>query len=195
LTDTTAAKVVPTQQTCPSLLQIASIFAAISATSFGGGQKASVRRQVVSTHCWMTEDQFMEGLEFAQIMPGPNILNLAVFCGQRTRGIAGGLVALAAVSLPAFVIVLIAGALYFRFIHNPFVHAALLGCAAGAVGLTLGNAIELSLDLKSDWLNFVLLAATAVAVSVFHVHLVYVLVIFGALGIWRFRARKSRTAQ
>jgi chromate transporter len=173
------------------LLQVAAIFGAISATSFGGGQKASVRRQVVSTHAWMSEDEFMEGLEFAQIMPGPNILNLAVFCGQRVRGVPGAVTALAAVSIPAFVIVLIAGALYFRFIGNPFVHAALLGCAAGAVGLTLGNAIELSVDLKNDWLNFVLLAATTVAVTLFHVHLLYVLVVFGALGVWRYRARRS----
>jgi chromate transporter len=191
LTETAAAAATPAERARPSLLQIAAIFGAISATSFGGGQKASVRRQVVSVHKWITEDQFMEGLEFAQIMPGPNILNLAIFCGQRVRGIAGAAVALLAVSLPAFVIVLIAGALYFEFIGNAFVHAALLGCAAGAVGLTFGNAIELSADLKNDWLNYVLLAATAVCVSVYHVHLVYVLLLFGGLGIWRHRARKA----
>ena len=169
------------------------MFGAISATSFGGGQKASVRRQVVTTHGWMSEAQFMEGLEFAQIMPGPNILNLAVYCGQRARGVTGAIVAFLGVSIPAFVIVLIAGALYFRFIGNSFVHAALIGCAAGAVGLTLGNAIELSVDLKDDWLNFVLLAATAVAVSRFHVHLLAVLVVFGAVGIWRYRAKATKS--
>lgn len=168
------------------------LFGAISATSFGGGQKASVRRQVVSTHAWMTEAQFMEGLEFAQVMPGPNILNLAVFCGQRVRGIPGAIAAFAGVSIPAFVIVLVAGALYFRFSSNAFVHAALIGCAAGAVGLTLGNAIELSADLKDDWLNFILLAGTTVAVTRFHASLLVVLVVFGAVGIWRYRARKTR---
>lgn len=141
----------------------------------------------------MSEDQFMEGLEFAQIMPGPNILNLAVFCGQRVRGIAGATVAFLAVSLPAFAIVLIAGALYFRFIANPFVRAALLGCAAGALGLTLGNAIELSVDLKDDWLNFVLLAVTTAAVTAFHVHLVLVLVVMGAIGVLRYRRRAANT--
>jgi chromate transporter len=192
LTEAAAAPAVSSEK--PSLLQIAGVFGAISATSFGGGQKASVRRQVVKAHRWMSEDEFMEGLEFAQIMPGPNILNLAVFCGQRARGVPGAAVAFLAVSIPAFVIVLIAGALYFRFIGNPIVHAALLGCAAGAVGLTLGNAIELSIDLKEDWLNFILLAATTVAVTSFHVHLVYVLVVFGVLGVMRYRARKARKA-
>ena len=179
-----AAGVTPTAAP-PTLLEIAAIFGAISATSFGGGQKASVRRQVVTAHRWMSEAQFMEGLEFAQVMPGPNILNLAVFCGQRARGVPGAVVAFLSVSLPAFIIVLIAGALYFRFEHDPFVHGALLGCAAGALGLTVGNAIELSVDLREDWLNFVLLAATAVAVTVFRAPLLLVLLLFGGVGIWR----------
>lgn len=134
----------------------------------------------------------MEGLEFAQVMPGPNILNLAVFCGQRVRGIPGAVVAFLAVSLPAFAIVLVAGALYFRFISNPFVRAALLGCAAGAVGLTLGNAIELSLDLRKDWMNFVLLAATTFSVTYLKIHLVVVLAVFGVLGILRYHTQKRK---
>lgn len=178
----------------PSLLQIALVFGAISATSFGGGQKASVRRQVVRTHHWMDEDAFMEGLEFAQVMPGPNILNLAVFCGQRVRGVAGAAVAFLAVSLPAFAIVLIAGALYFAFIKNPYVRGALLGCAAGAAGLTLGNAIELTGDLRRDYVNYLLLAATTASVTVFHAPLVAVLAVFGGLGMWRYRARKGHAA-
>jgi chromate transporter len=176
----------------PALLQIAAVFGAISATSFGGGQKASIRRQVVTAHRWMNEDEFMEGLEFAQVMPGPNILNLAVYCGQRARGVPGAIVAFLGVSIPAFVIVLVAGALYFRFIGNAYVHAALIGCAAGAVGLTLGNAIELSIDLKEDLFNFVLLAATTVAVTRFHASLLLVLLAFGTMGIVRHRRRKMR---
>lgn len=176
----------------PSLLQVASVFAAISATSFGGGQKASVRRQVVTVHKWITEDQFIEGLEFAQVMPGPNIINLAIFCAQRARGVPGAIVAFLAASVPPFFIVLVAGALYFRFINNPFVHAALLGCAAGAVGLTLGNAIELTWDLRKDALHLAIVAATALAVVYFRLPLLATLAIFGGLGMWHYHLKKSR---
>lgn len=176
----------------PSLWEIAGVFAAISATSFGGGQKASVRRQVVSVHRWITEDQFMEGLEFAQVMPGPNIVNLAVFCAQRARGVLGAIVAFLAATIPPFFIVLVAGALYFRFIGNPFVHAALLGCAAGAVGLTLGNAIELTWDLRRDALPLAIVAATAAAVVYFKLPLLPTLIVFGGLGMWHHHAKKTR---
>ncbi|HET6276897.1 MAG TPA: chromate transporter [Candidatus Cybelea sp.] len=166
----------------PSLASIALTFASISSTAFGGGQKASVRQQVLNRG-WMDRERFMDGLEIAQVLPGPNILNLALFCGQRARGIPGAIAAFLGASVPPFVIVLVAGALYFKFSANPFVHGALRGCAAGALGLTIGNALELSWDERTDWLRIVLLLVTAVTVSLLKMPLLLVLVVFGGIGI------------
>lgn len=175
-----------------SLAQIALTFAAISSTAFGGGQKASIRRQVLALG-WMDRDGFLEGLELAQILPGPNILNLAIYCGQKTRGIPGACAAFLGASVPPFLIVLVAGALYFKFAANPYVHGGLRGCALGALGLTLANALELSWDERGDWLRIALLAITAVAVSIVKMPLVLVLVVFGGLGILNEYARSRRT--
>ncbi|MBV8067294.1 MAG: chromate transporter [Candidatus Eremiobacteraeota bacterium] len=166
----------------PSLLDIALTFAAISSTAFGGGQKASMRQQVLSRG-WMDQERFMDGLEIAQVLPGPNILNLAVYCGQRVRGIPGAVAAFLGASVPPFVIVLIAGALYFKFAANPYVHGALRGCAAGALGLTAGNALELTWDERTQWIRIVLVAVTALAVSLLKMPLLLVLVMFGGAGI------------
>jgi chromate transporter len=166
----------------PSLLNIALAFATISSTAFGGGQKASIRQQVLSRG-WMDAERFMDGLEIAQVLPGPNILNLAIYCGQRVRGIPGAIAAFLGASMPPFAIILIAGALYFKFSSNPFVQGALRGCAAGALGLTIGNALELSWDERSDWIRIALLAVTALTVTFLHMPLLMVLVVFGGLGI------------
>lgn len=174
----------------PSLLHVALTFAAISSTAFGGGQKASIRHQVVSQG-WMDNDGFMDGLELAQVLPGPNILNLAIFCGQKVRGIPGAVVAFLGASIPPFLIVLVAGALYFKFASNPYVHGALRGCAVGALGLTIGNALELSWDEHTDWVRILLLIASGVVVAVFKMPLLLVLVIFGGIGI----AHEYRRAQ
>jgi chromate transporter len=179
----------------PSLAAIALAFAAISSTSFGGGQKASIRRQVVSRG-WMDQEVFMDGLELAQVLPGPNILNLAIYCGQKARGIPGAVAAFLGASIPPFAIILIAGALYFKFASNPYVHGGLRGCAVGALGLTLGNAFELSWDERTDWVRILLLVLTAVVVSVFRMPLLLVLVVFGGIGIVHeyLRARRKPTA-
>jgi chromate transporter len=186
----------PADSPRPSLLSIALTFATISSTAFGGGQKASVRRQVLARG-WMDHERFMDGLEIAQVLPGPNILNLALYCGQRARGIPGAVAAFFGASIPAFVIVLVAGALYFKFASNPFVAGALRGTAAGALGLTVGNALELTWDERGDWLRIVLLGITALAVSMLRMPLLLVLVLFGGAGIVNeyVRSRKTRPAQ
>ncbi len=168
--------------TRPSLLSVALAFAAISSTSFGGGQKASIRRQVTSRG-WMDGEVFMDGLELAQVLPGPNILNLAIYCGQKARGLPGALAAFLGASIPPFIIILIAGALYFKFASNPYVHGALRGCAVGALGLTIGNALELSWDERGDWVKLLLLAVTAVVVALLRMPLLLVLVVFGGIGV------------
>jgi chromate transporter len=176
----------------PSLVGIALAFAAISSTAFGGGQKASIRQKVVSRG-WMDRERFMDGLEIAQVLPGPNILNLAVYCGQKVRGIPGAVAAFLGASIPPFVIVLVAGALYFKFASNPYVQGALRGCAAGALGLTIGNALELSWDEREDWAHIALLVVTALTVSFLRMPLLLVLLIFGGIGIVHeyLRARKK----
>ncbi len=135
----------------------------------------------------------MDGLEIAQVLPGPNILNLALYCGQKVRGVPGAIAAFLGASVPPFIIVLIAGALYFKFAGNPYVQGALRGCAAGAVGLTIGNALELTWDERADWVRLPLIVVTAAAVSLLRMPLLLVLVIFGGAGIVReyLRVRRS----
>ena len=176
----------------PSLLSVALAFAAISSTSFGGGQKASIRHQVTSRG-WMDADVFMDGLELAQVLPGPNILNLAIYCGQKARGIPGAVAAFLGASIPPFLIILFAGAMYFKFAANPYVTGALRGCAVGALGLTIGNALELSWDQRRDWIRLLLLAVTAIVVSLFKMPLLLVLAVFGGIGIVHeyLRARRA----
>lgn len=177
----------------PTLLGVALVFAAISSTSFGGGQKASIRQQVVKQG-WMDKDAFLEGLELAQVLPGPNILNLAIFCGQRARGVPGAIAAFLGASIPPLLIVLVAGALYFKYSENPFVRGGLRGCAVGALGLTVANALELSWDERNDWVKLLLLALTAVVVSLFKMPLLLVLVVFGGIGIMHEYLRSRRPA-
>jgi chromate transporter len=166
------------------LVQLALVIGAIALTSFGGGQKASIRQSVVRQRKWLSDADFLEGLELAQIMPGPNLTNLVVYVGHRIRGWSGALTAFLAVSLPPFAIVLAVGAIYFKVKDIPLVHSALEGCAAGAIGLTLANALDLTREqLVWPW-SLAFVAVTAVAVSWFRAPLLVVLLVLGTLCIY-----------
>lgn len=175
-----------------SLLQIALAIGAITLTSFGGGQKASIRATFVTRHKWIDDAEFLEALELAQILPGPNLVNLCIYIGKMLRGWAGATVALLAVSIPPFAIVLVVGAVYFKIRDNAFVHSALLGCAAAALGLTVANAIDLTREQALRPVPLLFLVATAVAVTRFHAPLLLVLAVLGTLCALLYRPQKQK---
>ena len=60
-----------------------------------GGVLAVVQRELVEKKRWMTREQFVEDWAVAQIMPGPNVVNLSLMIGGRYFGLAGALAGLA----------------------------------------------------------------------------------------------------
>jgi chromate transport protein ChrA len=109
------------------------------------------------------------------------------------RGASGAVVALLAVCVPPFAIALGVAFVYFARLDVPLVGAALRGCAAGAVGITIANAFELTVDRRRDgWIALVLLAGTALAVGAFKLALLPAFAIFGGLGIWLATVRARR---
>ena len=98
---------------------------------------------------WLNEEEFAEMLTLGQILPGPNITNMAVMLGYRFSGIRGaGAAVLGLFGMP-FVIVLLLGALYGYFEHIPAVRGALQGMTAVAVGLIAVTAVKLA--MKQTW--------------------------------------------
>ena len=56
-----------------------------------GGVLAVVQRELVEKKRWMTREEFVEEWSVAQIMPGPNVINLAVGIGARHFGLRGAM--------------------------------------------------------------------------------------------------------
>lgn len=119
-----------------SLMQIMLLFARIGLTSFGGGLSAWIYREVVDRHRWLGQDEFLGGLTMAQILPGPNVINLSIYIGQRLRGGIGSIAAVGALLLPPMVLVIVLLAAFHHFGALLWVHDLLEGIAAGAIGLT-----------------------------------------------------------
>ena len=69
----------------------------------GLGVVPEMQRQVVDRFHWVTAREFLDGYALSQLTPGPNML-VVVFVGYGAHGVIGGLVALAAMFLPASVL-------------------------------------------------------------------------------------------
>ena len=77
-----------------------------------GGVLAVAQRELVERKRWLTRDQFVELLALSQVLPGPNIVNLALMFGDRFFGLRGAAAALGGMLLVPLVIVLALTALY-----------------------------------------------------------------------------------
>lgn len=108
---------------------------------FGGGHVVLplLYTQLVSSG-WVDKDLFLAGYGAAQAVPGP-LFTLAAYLGciatVSPNGIVGGVVALVAIFLPSFLLVLGVLPLWDRIRHYPAMQRAMSGINAAVVGLLL----------------------------------------------------------
>ena len=108
-----------------------------------GGVLAVVQRELVERKRWMTREEFVEDWAVAQIMPGPNVINLSLMIGSRYFGLRGALAALAGMlSMPLLVVVALA-LLHAQFADHPRLAGALRGMGAVAAGLIAATGLKL----------------------------------------------------
>ncbi|HVY99932.1 MAG TPA: chromate transporter [Dongiaceae bacterium] len=112
------------------------LFARIGLTSFGGGLSAWIYREVVDRRRWLSEDEFLAGLTLSQILPGPNVVNICIYIGQRLRGTAGSVTAVLALLLPPMVVAVLLLVVFRSYGQLAWLHDLLEGIAAAAIGLT-----------------------------------------------------------
>ena len=104
-------------------------FARIGGLTFGGGYAMlpMLQKEVVEKYGGATEEELMDYYAIGQCTPGVIAVNTATFVGQKTRGIAGGIIATLGVVFPSLVIISIIAAFIGNFAHLPAVQNAFAG--------------------------------------------------------------------
>lgn len=129
------------------LFELFLLFSQLGLSSFGGGVSAWMHRTFVEQRGWLAHTEFAAAMALSRIMPGANVVNLAVIIGQRLRGAPGACVAAAGLLvLPGLAIIAVAVA-YRQFAATPMLSAALEGAAAAAVGLLIAMGIRMGRHL------------------------------------------------
>jgi chromate transporter len=134
-----------------------------------GGVLPVAQRELVERQGWLSREQFLAYLSAGQVLPGPNIINLALMMGDRFFGWRGALAAAAGLLVLPLCIVLLAAALYGQFHSLPWVAGALKGMGAVAAGLVVGTGLKLARSLRHNPMGLVactgLVVCTALAVG------------------------------
>ncbi len=121
------------------------------------------QRELVDKRGWLTREEFAEALSVGQVLPGPNIVNMALMIGDRFLGWRGAFAAVAGILLAPLVIVLTLAALYSQVATTPMASGAIRGMGAVAAGLIFATAIKLAPTLKKNPLPLALCAVATLA--------------------------------
>lgn len=150
-----------------------------------GGVQAIVQMELVERKRWLTREEYIEDWAVAQIMPGPNVVNLSLMIGSRSFGLPGALAALAGMLTVPLIIILLLALVYARIADHPGVAGALRGMSAVTAGLIIASALRLLPALKSNPLGLRLCGALCalcfVGIALLHLPLAYILLGLGSI--------------
>jgi chromate transporter len=178
------ASALPPQPRPKSPLDLFFSFSLLALQGFGG-VLAIVQQELVEKKKWLTREEFLEDWAVAQLMPGPNVVNISLMIGARHFGLRGALAALAGMLAAPLLLLLLLALVYARFASHPEVAGALRGMSMVAAGLVTATGLKLSSALKTNplglWPCTGFALACFLAITWLHWPLLYVLAGFGAL--------------
>jgi len=156
------------------------VWARIGVLSFGGpaGQIALMHKELVDERHWIAEQDFLKALNFCMLLPGPEAMQLATYCGWKLHGQRGGLAAGLLFVLPGAVLILVLSIAYAALGQLPLVQALFWGIKAAVLAIVLEALLKISkkaLRGVRDWA-----LAVAAFAALFMFGLPFALVVAGA---------------
>lgn len=161
-------------------------FTWLSLQGFGGVLPVA-QRELVEKRQWFTKEQFLEEWAVAQVLPGPNVVNLSIIYGTRYFGIQGALSALAGMLLFPLIVLIGIAIVYVNIQQYPAATGTLRGMGAVAAGLIAGTSLKMAQGLNrhplGKWGSYGIAMLCFLMVAILRVPLIEVLLSLGLLSM------------
>jgi chromate transporter len=130
----------------PSFPEATRFWIKLGFISFWGptAQMAMMHEEVVERRQWVSEGEFMKGLQFCMMLPGPEAQQLATYLGWKFHGTRGALVAGILFVLPAVFILWGLSWLYAQWGKSPAIASCFHGLEVAVVALVSIALIKMS---------------------------------------------------
>lgn len=166
--------------------ELVRVSARIGFLSFGGpvGQIALMHRELIEERRWVSEDDYLQALNFCHLLAGPEAQQLAIWIGWKLHGWRGGIVAGALFVIPGALIMLGLSILYGYAASLDWFNALFLGIKAAVLAI-IAQALNRIANraLKTTFQRILVLIAFA---ALFLFNLPFPLVVLAAVaaGAW-----------
>ena len=177
-----------------SLKELFFCFLKLGATAYGGpAMVANIKDMMVKEKRWLSEQEFLEGIALCQIVPGATAFQAASYAGFKLRGIRGALVASLAFTIPAFFLMLILSAVYFRFGEISSVQIIFKGLRVIVVGIIINATFNIGRSTINSFREF-MLSLLAFWLFFCKINILWVILISAIIGIFYHYFKNSHSA-
>ena len=171
--------------------EILTTFLKIGATAYGGPAIMGVMQaEFQERRQWLTKPQFVEGVAFANMLPGATATQLGIFIGYRRAGWWGGLLAGLCFCVPAFAIMLALTMAYSVFGVSPMLRGALYGLGPIVLAVFAVAVYRLGRTALQSWAHVAVALGAATAALFTPVATVWILLFAGGVGLFLFHDRR-----
>ena len=177
-----------------SLWKIFWVFFKLGAFTIGGGliMVPTIYHEVMKQK-WSNKDEFADMLAMAQSAPGLIVVNIAIFIGNKLRGLKGSIVATLGSIIPPFIIILIVAMLFKNFQDNEIVIKVFKAIRPVAVALIGSIMLQLGIDYNKNiwaWGLSVLALALVAFAQISPIYIMIATIIF-SIAIYSFKDKNK----
>lgn len=162
-------------------------FLQLGTLGFGGpiALAGHMQKDLVEERKWVSSQDYVEGLAFSQLSPGPLAAQLAMYLGWVRAGTLGATLTGAVFVLPSFLMVLILAGLYVHYGRLPWIQGAFYGIGAAVIAIIARSAYKLVRStLKKDWLLWALFATLAITTAWKESEIVWLFLLCGLISMF-----------
>ena len=174
-------------ETPPTLREFLMYFLHLGTLGFGGpiALAGHMQKDLVEERKWVSSQDYVEGLAFSQLSPGPLAAQLAMYLGWVRAGRLGATLTGIVFVLPSFLMVLALAALYVHYGRLPWIQGVFYGIGAAVIAIITRSAYKLIRStLKNDWLLWALFTALAVTTAWKEAEIVWLFLLCGFISMF-----------
>jgi len=169
-----------------SLPRFVSYFLKLRTLGFGGpiALAGHMQKDLVEDRHWVSKQDYLEGLAFSQLSPGPLAAQLAMYLGWLRAGVLGATAVGIAFILPSFLMVLALAALYVHYGSLSWIQGMFYGIGAAVIAIIVRSAIKLvRTTVGKDWLLWTIFAALAITTAWTKSEIIWLFVLCGFIAL------------
>ena len=148
--------------------------------SFGGpaGQIAIMHHELVDRKKWVSNERFLNALNYCMLLPGPEAQQLATYIGWLLHRLPGGIVAGAFFVIPSIFILLALSYIYAAYGTIPWVAAVFSGLKAAIMAIVVSAVIKIG---KKALKNGVMIGIAALSfIAIYFIRVPFPVIVLGA---------------